>query len=150
VQDFACGVVDDSVGTRNTLRIVAIVNGAPHEGLLQESPNERDFTPLESCHAFLTSWMSIDPQDSLVSPYRDVSAALSLHPNSPPGTQEKLPGMLRWRDGSVQERAQRASQARARKGGDQAAVARDEVNCRSISLARTVASSTVSYADHSS
>jgi hypothetical protein len=35
-------------------------------------------------------------------------------------------------------------------GGDQAAVARDEVNCRSISLARPVASSTVSYADHSS
>src|SRR5262249_89212 len=67
VHDLACGVVDDSVGTRNTLCIVAIVNGAPHEGLLQESPNERDFTPLESCHAFLTSWIPIDPQDSLVS-----------------------------------------------------------------------------------
>src|SRR5262249_23646264 len=116
VQDLACGVVGDSVGTRDTLRIVAIVNGAPHEGLLQESPNERDFTPLESCHAFPTSWMSIDPQDSLVSPYRYVSAALSVHSNSPTATQEKLPGMVRRRDGSVQEKAQRASQARARKG----------------------------------
>ena len=39
---------------------------------------------------------------------------------------------------------------RERRGGDQAAVARDDVSCRSISLARAVASSTVSYADHSS